>query len=90
MRNIDQWQVVLIEMVVIPKRDVVDQAREQTGLGQSEENPNSEEAMVIFDQRDQSADGAPGDHLGGEPEIRANLLHEQIGWDLKSSVDHVE
>ena len=63
----------------------------QTGrFKQTEEEASGQQAAVVLDETLQQSDQAEEEHIGGQPDVGAQLLEENIGGDLEEDVGDEE
>src|SRR5271170_2298146 len=69
-----------------PAREAKDDAREESGLGYSQEETEEIEAGRGMDERHRRGDDSPGDHDDGDPAARAKAEQDQVSRNFKESV----
>lgn len=73
-------------IMLIPKRQVVNQARKQPRLKHAQQEPHRRHAAKALRAAQRHGHGAPAKHEKGEPAGRPQLLEENVGGHLKDGV----
>lgn len=71
---------------LVPKREVINQSREETGLGHAEQEPHSRHLRKGADASETDGDGAPGEHEEGQPARGSQLLKQDVRRHLEDGV----
>lgn len=71
---------------LIPHRDIVDDARKESTLGYTEEEPGRQIPTVILHDSKQSCDDAPNESQGRQPEPRGGSFQDDVARNLKQHI----
>lgn len=75
---------------LVPHPDQVERAREHAGLGEAQEEPRGEQAAVALHQALADRDEAEEEHAARQPDVRLELLQQDVGRDFKGDVGDEE
>jgi len=69
-----------------PVGEIEDQPGKEPGLGDAQQKPHGAEARRPADRGGEPGQDPPGDHDAGDPQPRADLLHDQVTRQLENRV----